>query len=356
MTHAYSTAGDKSVRMRVSDGAEEDSIVKTVTVVAPNAQPVAQFGFSPVSPVVGQEVFFQSFSYDPDGTVITHEWDFDDGPGPPPPDYDDGDANEADAFGTFTFSTPGDHLVRLRVTDHDGATHVLTRTVTVGPAPLPTANQLPVALFAIAPLEPNVGEQVSLRSFSYDPDGSVASQEWDLDGDGDFDENVTGQAAFTTFATAGERILRLRVRDSAGATQTETQTITVRAQVSPTSPPAGQSLMTPFPVIRLAGGVVSRGARVRTLEVRAPSGARITVRCSGRSCPPSTSPSGRGRPVRFRRLARFLRAGTVIAVGVRKGDTIGKHTRWLIRAGKLPRRKDSCLYPGISKPRRCPSS
>ena len=167
-----------------------------------------------------------------------------------------------------------------------------------------------------------MGEQVSLRSFSYDPDGSVASRAWDLDGDGDFDENVSGQTAFTTFATPGERIVRLRVRDSAGAIQTATQTITVKAQVSPTSPTAGQSLMAPFPVIRLAGSVVPRGARVRTLEVRAPSGARITVRCSGRSCPAKRlAKRARGRPVRFKRLARFLRAGTVIAVAVRKGNT-----------------------------------
>jgi hypothetical protein len=41
-------------------------------------------------------------------------------------------------------------------------------------------------------------------------------------------------------------------------------------------------------------------------------------------------------------------------VAVRKGNMIGKYTRWLIRGGKLPRRKDSCLYPGRSKPARCP--
>jgi hypothetical protein len=49
-----------------------------------------------------------------------------------------------------------------------------------------------------------------------------------------------------------------------------------------------------------------------------------------------------------------LAAGTVITVAVRKGNLIGKHTRWLIRGGMLPKRKDLCLYPRRNRPARCP--
>jgi hypothetical protein len=42
-------------------------------------------------------------------------------------------------------------------------------------------------------------------------------------------------------------------------------------------------------------------------------------------------------------------------VSIRKSGQIGKYTRWLIRGGKLPKRKDLCLYPGKSKGRRCPT-
>jgi hypothetical protein len=41
-------------------------------------------------------------------------------------------------------------------------------------------------------------------------------------------------------------------------------------------------------------------------------------------------------------------------VAVRKGNLIGKHTRWLVRGGQIPKRKDLCLYPARSKPARCP--
>ena len=57
----------------------------------------------------------------------------------------------------------------------------------------------------------------------------------------------------------------------------------------------------------------------------------------------------------FKRMVGFLPAGTVIAVRVRKGSLVGKYTRWVIRARKLPARKDLCLYPGSSKPARCPA-
>jgi hypothetical protein len=54
-------------------------------------------------------------------------------------------------------------------------------------------------------------------------------------------------------------------------------------------------------------------------------------------------------------MTRFLRAGTILKVSIRKRGEIGKYTRWLIRGGKLPKRKDLCLYPGKKKGKRCPA-
>ncbi|MDQ5831565.1 MAG: PKD domain-containing protein, partial [Actinomycetota bacterium] len=229
--------------------------------------------------------------------------------------------------------------------------------VTVAPAPPPAANKLPVAQFSFAPVLPDVGDQVSLKSFSYDADGSVVSQRWDLDGDGDFDENVNGKTAFTVFTKPGTRALRLEVRDSAGGVHRDTQSIDVKREAKPGVASSGRQLMYPFPVVRLAGSVIGGGARVRMLEVRAPARSKITVQCFGKSCPAKRfAKASAPRRVRFKQMARFLRAGTVIKVAVRKGKLIGKHTRWLIRDAKLPQRKDLCLYPGKSKPKRCPRS
>ncbi|MDP9144183.1 MAG: hypothetical protein M3N43_05745, partial [Actinomycetota bacterium] len=62
------------------------------------------------------------------------------------------------------------------------------------------------------------------------------------------------------------------------------------------------------------------------------------------------------KPVRFKGMTRFLRAGTILRVSIRRSGQIGKYTSWVIRGGKLPKRKDRCLYPGRIKPARCPAS
>ncbi len=224
---------------------------------------------------------------------------------------------------------------------------VAAETLTVSAA---ASNRLPVAQFSISPLRPVVGQQVSLRSFSYDPDGSIVAQRWDLDGDGDFDENINGPTAFTVFPKKGERLVRLQVRDSGGAVQTETLNVNVRPR-----PASAVALINPFPVARLAGSVYPGGVRVRILEVRTPAKSKVVVRCFGQSCPAKEfRKTSKKKPVRFKSMSRFLRAGTIIKVSVRKSGQIGKYTRWLIRGGKLPKRQDLCLYPGRKKGRPCP--
>jgi PKD repeat protein len=311
--------------------------------VAPNTPPVAQFAYYPTDPVAGQEVFFESFSVDGGGPIAATEWDF---------NYNG--SFDVDATGskpTAKFANPGTRTIALRVRDSatPPAQDVETKPLTVGPAP---ASPLPVAQFAVSPVKPRVGEQVSLRSFSYDVDGSIVSHRWDLDGDGEFEDNISGRTAFTVFAKAGKRIVRLQVRDSDGGVQTETREILVKRQAV-----SNPSLINPFPVTRLAGSVYQRGVRVRILEVRTPPRSRVVVRCDGESCPAEKlAKISKRKPVRFKGMTRFLRAGTVIKVSVRRSGQIGKYTRWLIRGGKLPKRKDLCLYPGKAKGRRCPAS
>ena len=336
-TTTYASPGLRTVTMLVG----LTQYQRPITVAA-NTPPAAQFAFYPPSPVAGQEVIFESFSVDAGGPIASTEWDF----------AYDGTFN-VDATGpkpTVKFATRGTRTVALRVRDSasPAAQDIETKPITVGPAP---ASPLPVAQFAVSPLRPRVGEQVSLRSFSYDPDGTIVSQRWDLDGDGDFEENFTGKTAFTVFPKAGERIVRLEVRDSDGGVQTETQNITVTPQ-----PARSVSLINPFPVARLAGSVYPRGVRVRILEVRTPPRSRVVVRCLGNSCPDDKiTKTSKRKPVRFKRMTRFLRAGTILKVSIRKSGQIGKYTRWIIRGGKLPKRKDLCLYPGKSKGRRCPT-
>ena len=77
-----------------------------------NQPPTALFIYSPENPLIGEEITFDaSFSYDPDGEIVSYEWDF-----------GDESTGEGEVV-THTYSDVGDYTVTLTVTDDDGATN-----------------------------------------------------------------------------------------------------------------------------------------------------------------------------------------------------------------------------------------
>jgi hypothetical protein len=111
-------------------------------------------------------------------------------------------------------------------------------------------------------------------------------------------------------------------------------------------------LMRPVPIVRIAGFLTRRGARITVLSVRAPRGTRISLRCTGDGCP-RRALAVATRLIRLRMFERDLNAGTRLEIRVTRTGYIGKHTLIRIRRGKPPARIDRCLYPGSVTPRRC---
>ncbi len=237
------------------------------------------------------------------------------------------------------------------------AAHTFTITTPAAPPP-PPANVPPTASFVAVPGSPLTGETVTFVSTSADPDGPIASLAWDLDGDGGF-ADAAGASARTSFATAGTHRVSLRVTDAGGASAIASQTIKV---ASP--PPPAPQLLSPFPIVRIAGRATRSGVKLRLLAAEAPSGSRVLLSCRGRSCPraresrvaPGRAGSARLRLVSFPRFARSLRAGVVLEVRVTRSGRIGKYTRFIVRRNRAPQRTDSCLMPGASTPKACPAS
>ena len=79
--------------------------------------------------------------------------------------------------------------------------------------------------FEFAPASPAAGALVTFTSTSTGGDGGIVGHEWDLDGDGEFDD-ASGETATRRFG-AGRRPVSLRVTDGAGATDAVTRTVTV---------------------------------------------------------------------------------------------------------------------------------
>ena len=295
------------------------------------ADPVAQFTFSPVSPLTSDVVTFTSGSTG----VSSESWDL------------DGDRVCNDASGPvaqWSYPTSGTYKVTLCVSDDFGQSSSQTLKVTV-------RNRPPIAAFTYMPAAPVTGDNIALTSISADPDGPIVSLQWDLNGDGAFTD-ASGPTASVSFPVAGVHPVALAVTDRDGATTVALQNITVR------EPPPEP--ISPFPVVSMLAAIGSRGTTVRELVVRAPAGARIRVRCRGRGCPfrSYVRPAGaRARAARMVRIHRFrqalLRPGAVIEILVTKRGAVGKYTRFEIRDGRPPRRIDRCLRPGSKRPVRC---
>ena len=141
------------------------------------------------------------------------------------------------------YTTAGDKIVALQVTDKDGTKSNAVVTVPV--------NTPPVSDFVFLPQTPLAGETVRFTQAASDPDvsqakpsiGQITKYEWDLNGDGKYDD-ATGAAASRSFPAAGDYTVGLRVTDGGGATRTATKVV----HVTNTRPTAAFGASPDFPL------------------------------------------------------------------------------------------------------------
>ncbi len=286
-------------------------------------------------PNVGQAVRFDAGATTDDAALDndSYDWDFDDNG-----TYETQNSRVVNR----SFASPGNKVVTLRVTDSGGRTDTFATTLHV--------NFPPVAALTFTPLTPYVNDLMSFTSLSDDPDGPLASEQWDLDGDGLYDD-AGGATTSRRFPAAGLHTVRLRVVDVFGRVSTTATTFNVLAPN--VDPPAK---LRPWPKIRIVGFAGVSRIRVDLLTVsRLRKGATVKVRCSGKGCPRRKAVSTRANDglVRLRWLERRLRPGTRLYFAITYPGKIGRYTRILLRKRKEPTRRTQCLWPGEPKARTC---
>jgi PKD repeat protein len=167
-----------------------------------NQSPVASF----TSTAQGLTASFAAAgSSDPDGQIVSYAWDF-------------GDGESGTGIGpSHVYDSPGTYSVKLTVTDDDGATGAITRSITVS-----ATNQSPNAAFTST--VQNLTASFNAAG-SDDPDGTIASYAWTF-GDGG---TATGVSPSRTYNSAGTYPVTLTVTDNNGASDSVSHDVTVTA-------------------------------------------------------------------------------------------------------------------------------
>ena len=203
--HQYARAGTYTVTLTVTNDLGQSATTSSpITVSATSSQVVARFTFSPTTPGVSDDVFFNASS----STVTngTFAWDFGDG------------TRGVGVAPTHQYSRAATYTVTLTVTNGLGQSAAASITVPVSP-------NSTVAAFTFSPTNPTISRGTNTVIFDATPSSAgVTSWVWDF---GDGSTAGTGQRTTHTFSVVGTWVVRLTVTDAAGRTATTVQNVPV---------------------------------------------------------------------------------------------------------------------------------
>jgi PKD repeat protein len=205
--HAYAAVGTYTVSLVVTDDEGAVSVPATTTANIDVNQPPTADPNGPYTGVVGVNVMFDgTASSDPDGTIVSYDWDFGDG------------STGTGASPQHAYAAAGTYTVSLTVTDNLGDTDMATTTAEI------IEGNLPPTADPNGPYSGTVNIPVTFDgSGSSDPDGSIVAYDWDF-GDGNTGTGVSPSHAYTA---GGSYTVSLTVTDDAGDTDTATTTATI---------------------------------------------------------------------------------------------------------------------------------
>lgn len=127
--HQYADKGNYTVSLTVTDNDDaKNTITKKVTIY--NLEPTADFTHSPTSPTVDEDVQFTDESTDPEGKLVSCLWDFGDG------------YTSTVESPVHKYEKAGTYTVKLTVTDDEGTTDTISKTIEVKEAPFGGGVQL----------------------------------------------------------------------------------------------------------------------------------------------------------------------------------------------------------------------
>ena len=155
--------GAIAVVLRVTDAGGRTGVLSQVIDVAPQAAPVADAVFSPISPLVGEAVEFTDLSTDDDGTIVSWRWSFGDG------------SRSDERHPVHVYDKAGVYEVTLEVTDHEGMSGLIDLSIEV------LSSDAAVASTDVWALVIGISDYETVADLRYAREDAVAVARWALE-------------------------------------------------------------------------------------------------------------------------------------------------------------------------------
>ncbi|MCI0414561.1 PKD domain-containing protein [bacterium] len=200
------SSGSRPVQVTTSVGT---GTAGNLLQVINNRSPITRFTVFPDQGATNTIYTFDgTISTDPDGQIVSYQWDFGDG------------KTGIGAVATHKFKSTGTFEVTMKIVDNDDATGTATQPLTVFGGTGPTAKFV---------IQPKTGDVNTTYTFSAanssDSDGSIVRYSWDF-GNGD---TATGETTTVHFGKAGIFGVTLVVTDNDGLQSSERKDVIVGA-------------------------------------------------------------------------------------------------------------------------------
>ncbi len=201
-SHAYDAAGVYNVILTVTDDGGASNTDDTQASIDLGAQPPVADANGPYTGEIDTAVALDgSGSFDPDGSIVSWDWDFGDG------------FTGTGEMTSHAYSEGGGYVVTLTVMDDSGVSAMDDTMVTIA-----TGNQPPVA-DAGGPYAGTPGVPVDFNgNGTIDVDGDIVDFDWDF---GDGSALGSGATPFHIYAVDGVYTVILTVTDDAGASDSD---------------------------------------------------------------------------------------------------------------------------------------
>lgn len=231
------------------------NVTVTVNAAPVNVPPVSNAGSDQSITLPTNSIIINGSGTDSDGTIASYSWTKQSGPAATL-------ANANTVSLTASALIQGSYVFRLTITDNQGATHFDEMTLTVLPAAINQSPNVNAGTDVSLTLPTN---STTLQATASDPDGSIASYQWQKISGPSFTGtgNTTANFALSDLL-AGTYLFRITVTDNLGATASDDVNVMVFAANQPpvVTAPADQTITLPTSTVNLTASATDADGTV----------------------------------------------------------------------------------------------